>query len=87
MARDDGSVSASDLADYAFCPRAHWYSEHPPERGPTGDARRRSRAGSAYHTRTLGAERRREDRGGTYWVALLVGVLLILGGIAWIFLR
>jgi len=85
VARTEGWVSASDLADYAYCPRAHWYHDHPPPGGPTGDARRRSRAGAGYHARTLGAERRRDERGTAYWAALLVGLGLALGGILWVF--
>jgi hypothetical protein len=77
-------VSASDLADYAYCPRAHWYHEHPPPGGTTSEARRRALAGSGYHARTLGAERQREERGGAYWAALLAGLVLALGGILWI---
>jgi CRISPR/Cas system-associated exonuclease Cas4 (RecB family) len=85
VARDGGWVSASDLADYAYCPRAHWYQGHPPPDGPAPAARERSESGRRYHADVLGAERRREERGGAYWVALLVGVVLVLGGIAWIF--
>jgi len=85
VARDGGWVSASDLADYAYCPRAHWYAEHPPPDGPTTASRERSDRGRRYHAEALGAERRRDAHGAAYWTALLVGVLLVLGGIAWIF--
>lgn len=85
MTRDGGWVSASDLADYAYCPRAHWYQQHPPPDGPAPGSPARSAAGRRYHAEALGAERRRDARGAAYWLALLVGVGLVLGGIAWIF--
>ncbi len=86
--REDGPwVTATDLADYAYCPRAHWYHDHPPPEGSTPEAKVRASAGSRYHARVLGAERRRAERGGAYWVALAVGAVLVLGGVAWIFHR
>ncbi|HTW77539.1 MAG TPA: hypothetical protein VMG14_07255 [Thermoplasmata archaeon] len=84
MSAERSWTSASDLADYAYCPRSHWYHEHPPDGGPSSDARARAAGGQRYHARTLGAERRRAEHGAAYWGALLVGVLLVLGGIAWI---
>ncbi|MGC2788957.1 MAG: hypothetical protein WA547_02720 [Thermoplasmata archaeon] len=85
---DDASwASASDLADYEYCPRAHWYHDHPPRGGPTPDARDRATAGTRYHSRVLGAERRREELGGGYWIVLAVGALLAVGGAAWVFLH
>jgi hypothetical protein len=78
-------VSASDLADYAYCPRAHWYHDHPPEGGPTRSSRRSSEAGIQFHSRELSGERRRAEHGGAYWAALLLGVVLALGAVAWIF--
>ncbi|MGA8543237.1 MAG: hypothetical protein WB947_06865 [Thermoplasmata archaeon] len=80
-------VSATDLADYAFCPRAHYYHDHPPPGGPTRASQQRAASGTRYHGRVLGAERRREDHSGAYWAALAVGSLLVVGGIAWLFLR
>jgi hypothetical protein len=87
MAEDDPWVSATDLADYEFCPRSHWYHDHPPSGGPTREARVRSEAGSRYHERVLGAERRRDEHGGADWVALALGVLLTAGGMVWILYR
>jgi len=85
---DDGPwVSATDLADYAFCPRSHYYHDHPPPGGPSEDSERRSDAGQRYHARVLGAERRRDERAGVYWAALAVGFLMLVGGAAWFFLR
>ncbi|HTT15477.1 MAG TPA: hypothetical protein VMG81_06870 [Thermoplasmata archaeon] len=83
MTDGDGWVSATDLAEYAYCPRAYYYREHPPVGGPSRDGQRRAAAGARYHARTLGAERRRAEHGGAYWVALVLGVLVALGGIAW----
>ena len=85
MAREDGWRSASDLAEYAYCPRAYWYHEHPPARGPTAASQRRARDGSGFHARVLGAERGRDVHGGAYWIALLAGAALVLGGLWWIF--
>ena len=87
MARDDGWTSPSDLADYAYCPRSHWYRHHPPARGPSRAAQARSRFGVRYHRRVLRAEARRERHGTAYWAGLLVGLVLLLAGIAWIFHR
>jgi CRISPR/Cas system-associated exonuclease Cas4 (RecB family) len=87
MAESGPWVSATDLADYTFCPRSHYYREHPPAGAPTRFAEARSSAGERYHRRVLGAERRREEHAGAYWVALAIGMLLVVGGIAWIFLR
>jgi hypothetical protein len=87
MGNDASWVSASDLADYAYCPRAHWYHDHPPRGGATREARARADAGVHYHRQVLGAERRRAEHGGAYWAALAAGTILVLGGIGWIFLR
>jgi len=78
-------VTASDLAEYAFCPRAHWYRLHPPREGETASARDRATAGSRYHRRVLGDERRRAEHPGAYWTALAVGLVLVVGGTVWLF--
>ncbi|HTT73981.1 MAG TPA: hypothetical protein VMG99_07570 [Thermoplasmata archaeon] len=83
MPDGDGWVSASDLAEYAYCPRAHYYRAHPPPGGERRDALRRAAAGRRYHARELGRERRREAHGGAYWAMLAVGVVCVLGGLAW----
>jgi CRISPR/Cas system-associated exonuclease Cas4 (RecB family) len=77
------SISASDLADYAFCPRSHWYHHHPPSEGPTADGVRRAEAGTERHVRQLRGERHRAERGPFYWVLVLVGLLVAVGGILW----
>ncbi len=78
-------VSASDLADYAFCPRSHFYHEHPPDGGPDPAAEGRARSGRAFHARELGGERRRAEHGAAYWGAFFLGALLAVGAILWIF--
>jgi hypothetical protein len=84
MAAERPWVSASDLADYTFCPRSHWYHEHPPAEGATRSSQRRASAGTRYHGRTLAAERRRAEHGGAYWAGLGLGLVLVLGGVLWI---
>ncbi len=85
MATRRSWVSASDLADYAFCPRSYWYREHPPEAGASRASQARAAAGQSYHQRTLAGERRRAEHPAGYWAALAIGVLLVLGAMAWIF--
>jgi CRISPR/Cas system-associated exonuclease Cas4 (RecB family) len=85
MASEGSWTSASELADYAFCPRAHWYHDHPPPEGPSSAARARSAAGTRFHATTLSAERHHAEHGGAYWAGLLIGVALLLGGTVWIF--
>ena len=87
MADSDRWVSASDLAEYAYCPRAHWYHEHPPPGGRGRSAERRADAGRRFHARELGGERRRAEHGAAYWAALLLGAALFLGAVVWIFHR
>lgn len=85
MEEDGGWTSPSDLADYAYCPRSHWYHHHPPLEPPRADALERARAGVRYHDRVLGRERRRAEQGAAYWFGVLAGVGLLLGGIVWLF--
>jgi len=77
-------VSASDLADYAYCPRSHWYRHHPPAGGPTSDSVRAAILGTRSHTRQLRGERRRAERGKAYWVLVAIGLVVVLGGVAWL---
>lgn len=81
----DGWVSASDLAEYAYCPRAWYYRGHPPPHGPTRSSQRSARAGDRYHRSTLRDEEFREGHLGAYVVAILLGLALLLGGLWWIF--
>ncbi|HKV89964.1 MAG TPA: hypothetical protein VJQ43_02070 [Thermoplasmata archaeon] len=71
-------VSASELAEYAFCPRAHYYRLHSEGRPVSSDASARERAGVTYHRRTLSSDRR--WAGAALWpwgVTLLVGVVIL----------
>jgi hypothetical protein len=83
-ARDD-YVSASELADYAYCPRSFWYHRHPPARGPSAASQRRSAEGVRYHARVLGAERSRAEHGAAYAALVVVGLLVLAVGVLWIF--
>lgn len=85
MGRDASWTSPSDLADYTYCPRSHWYRYHPPPGGPTSGATESALAGTRYHGRVLTAERHRAERGAAYWAVLLVGVVLVIGGAWWLF--
>ncbi|MGA8665165.1 MAG: hypothetical protein WB809_08945 [Thermoplasmata archaeon] len=82
--RPPSGTSPSDLADYAYCPRSHWYRHHPPAGGPSQDGRRRSASGERYHDRTLHGTRVRSEFGVPYAVLIAVGILLALGGIIWL---
>jgi hypothetical protein len=85
MGPEESWASASDLADYAYCPRSHWYRHHPPAEGPSSFSQRSARGGIRYHERVLTAERHRAERGGTYWAVLLLGLALTVLGAWWVF--
>jgi len=85
MGTDDGWTSPSDIADYVYCPRSHWYRYHPPPGGPSHASGRSALVGVRYHRRVLTAERHRAERGGAYWAVFLFGVLLAIGGAWWVF--
>ena len=78
------STSPSDLADYAYCPRSHYYRHHSPEGGPSKEGLRRSAGGERYHSHTLHATRRRAEHGAAYGWLIAVGVLLAVGGVLWL---
>lgn len=73
-------VSASDLAEYAYCPRSHWYSTHPEEVPVGTPVDPRARRGQRYHQRTLAAERDHDRHVGRYIALLLIGLALLAGG-------
>jgi len=71
-------VSVSDLAEYAYCPRAQWYRGHPTDEPPAPSAVRSAQRGEAYHERSLSAVARREERGAGWGIAaLLLGLLVV----------
>ncbi|MCI4373222.1 MAG: hypothetical protein L3K02_06220 [Thermoplasmata archaeon] len=83
-AGDTPFVTASDLADYAYCPRSYWYRHHPPPGGPSDASERSSARGIHSHARQLGGELRRAERGGWYWAGVALGILAVVGGIVWL---
>ncbi|HYB79244.1 MAG TPA: hypothetical protein VEG66_05740 [Thermoplasmata archaeon] len=87
MGGDDGWTSPSEIADYVYCPRSHWYRHHPPPGGGSRAAARSLDAGVRYHDRVLTAERHRAERGGAYWAVFLLGVALAAVGAWWVFHR
>ncbi len=74
----DGWTSPSELAEYAFCPRAWHYRT---TRGPA-PASASSNAGTAYHARELSAQRWRSEHPLLPWAVAVLGVVLLLG--AWL---
>ena len=73
-------VSASELAEYAFCPRAHYYQQHPEGRATSAESSVRADAGVRYHTRVARSERSWSESSALPWVvATLVGAGLLLG--------
>jgi hypothetical protein len=79
-----GYVSAGELADYAFCPRSHYYARHPEGRRPAAGAVARESAGTAYHHRTIGSDRRWASASPLPWIATLLIGLAILGLLLWV---
>jgi len=77
VAAEDDWVTPSDLAEYTFCPRAHFYRQQ------TEEPRSRSaRAGETFHRRRLGAERWREEHPHLPWVAVVLGLGLTVVALA-----
>lgn len=70
-------VSASELAEYAYCPRAWHYARRWPDAPATGP----QTEGAAYHRRVLTAERRRAAHAPAYWAGILVGAVGIVLGL------
>ncbi|HTT25843.1 MAG TPA: hypothetical protein VMH90_02620 [Thermoplasmata archaeon] len=76
-------VSAGDLADYAFCPRSHWYARTRPDARVPRESARRVARGEAFHASALSGVRARSTRRGAYAAAVLLGILLaVLGAFA-----
>ncbi len=82
MGRPSSFSSPSDLAEYAYCPRAREYRRTlgaPPLSAPAVE-------GAVFHARELRAIRRRHDRVGLYAAAAVAGAALLALG-AWGLLR
>jgi hypothetical protein len=77
-------VSAGELADYAFCPRSHYYRQHSEGRTPAAGSIARERAGTEYHLRTIGSDRRWATASPFPWIAALLVGAAILGLLLWI---
>jgi hypothetical protein len=73
-------VTVSELAGYAYCPRAWWYDAHPPAEGRTVESGRQTRDGVRYHVRTLGADRRRASWARAAGVVVVTASLLLAAG-------
>lgn len=73
-------TTPSSLAEYVYCPRAHYYRLHA-EAPPTREAS----AGEEFHRRQLSSERWRDEHRRLPWVAVVLGVgLLVVAGLVWI---
>lgn len=70
-------ASASDLAEYTYCPRAYWYRKHPPRGEIPNGANRRAEIGRRYHARELHAERSRESNALAYLALAAIGLSLL----------
>ena len=74
-------VSASDLAEYSYCPRAHWYREHSPAGFSPRGSVRSLRHGQRFHRQELGGELRREAHAGVYVALVLIGIALVVAAL------
>ena len=77
-------ASASELAQYEFCPRAWWYDAHEPPGGATYAGERAVREGARYHAKALAAEWRRERSRAAEGVAIAAVLLVLVGGVLWV---
>jgi CRISPR/Cas system-associated exonuclease Cas4 (RecB family) len=77
-------ASASDLAEYTYCPRAYWYRTHPPPGEVPRGTQRRAEAGTRYHTRELRSEGARESNAGAYLVLVGIGLVLLAAVGVWV---
>lgn len=73
--------SPSDLAEWAYCPRAHFYRHRTPPGTTNAVVRARRRRGIVYHARALGAERRRAEHARAYALAVGLGLALVALGV------
>ncbi len=73
-------MTAAELAEWAYCPRAHYYHQHGAPRSPSGEAW--ARRGRWQHERTL-AGWARETRPFPWWAVAAVGLAAIAIGVVW----
>jgi hypothetical protein len=82
-AAEDGAwASVSDLAEYAYCPRALWYRHHPPAGGPAPDSALDRSRGEQFHARRLSAVATRAEPARWPWALLALGAILVLVALA-----
>jgi len=65
-------TTPSELAEYAFCPRAQHYRIT--QDAPASES---AAAGTRYHQQRLGAERWRDEHRRLPWLAVVTGLLLL----------
>ena len=81
----NGTISVSDVAEYAYCPRALYYRLNPPPEGPDPARERDSRRGVEFHARSLRRVEARAAHVRTWAVLLAVSVVgLGLLAVGWL---
>ncbi|MCI4331552.1 MAG: hypothetical protein L3K19_06875 [Thermoplasmata archaeon] len=80
---DAGWCTASDLAEYAYCPRAHFYRHHPPPGGIDPESARSQHVGTRYHARRSMAMETREQHAGRWIAALALAIGLLWLAVYW----
>ncbi|HEV2316503.1 MAG TPA: hypothetical protein VGV89_02880 [Thermoplasmata archaeon] len=70
-------MSARELAEYVYCPRAHWYSRHRPDVPVAPSVRRSLDDGLEYHAEYLGGVAARAEHPGRAWAWLVLGISLV----------
>jgi CRISPR/Cas system-associated exonuclease Cas4 (RecB family) len=74
-------TTPSDLAEYAYCPRARHFRQELGDPPTTASMD----AGTSFHATTLKSVRRRADHGRLLLIVALVGaVLVVVGLLGWI---
>jgi CRISPR/Cas system-associated exonuclease Cas4 (RecB family) len=75
-------LSASEIGDYAYCPRSFWYRRHPPPVGRSAASRQSSEAGTKYHAAHLRAERHRAGRQQIWRTVLVIAAIVAVAALA-----
>ena len=71
-------ISASDLGEYAYCPRALYYRRHPPGVAEAEASVRRRSGGDDFH-REYGRSMIRRSRSVGIWAVLFLTAVVSLG--------